>query len=169
MKIHNYHFPDSFAKDDTIHTSLDFQDNKSKDRITISILDEEYKSNHRFEISKKEVQELITKGDNYIQHSIQKEMYYVKAIKNLIKKNNFLDLSLQLAEDQITEEEYEEEIDNFPEKYIIDVNCLSGTNELLAIVDIVKKIDLNFYNDEVAEIFGFREEDIEGIMNDLLG
>lgn len=91
----------------------------------------------------------------------KKDEYCIKAIRNLIIKNNFLELSLELSEDQITEEEYSEEIENNPEKYIIDLEYIENPNDIKIINEIVKKIGIEFSVDEVAELFSLDSEDLE--------
>jgi hypothetical protein len=90
-----------------------------------------------------------------------KESYFLLAITNIIKKNNYLSLMLQLAQDQITEEEYIKDIEENPSKYVIDVKYLENPGDLNIINEIIKKIGLTFSIDEVAEIFALDSEDIE--------
>jgi hypothetical protein len=90
----------------------------------------------------------------------KKEFYYTKALKNLIVQNNFLELALQLEEGQISEDEYDEEIDNHPEKYVVNVNYLDNSDDISIIMDIIKKIGINFTIDEVADLFSIDTEDL---------
>lgn len=88
----------------------------------------------------------------------KKEFYYTKALKNLIVQNNFLELALQLEEGQISEDEYDEEIDNHPEKYVVNVNYLDNSDDISIIMDIIKRIGINFTIDEVADLFSIDTE-----------
>jgi len=91
----------------------------------------------------------------------KKDDFCIKAIQNLIIKNNFLELSLELSEDQITEDDYTKEIENNPHKYIIDIEYVQDPNDIRVINEIVKKIGLEFSVDEVAEIFSLDSLDLE--------
>lgn len=90
-----------------------------------------------------------------------KEGYYILAINNLLKKNNYLSLIVQLSQEQISEDEYVKEIEENPDKYILDIKYLDDPNDLKIINEIVKKIGVSFSIDEVAEIFSLDSEDLE--------
>lgn len=79
--------------------------------------------------------------------------YCIIAIRNLIKKNEFLQLSLQLSEKLISETEFENEIERNPEKYIIQLNKLDNQIHLHIISNILTKIGTTFNVDEVSELF----------------
>jgi len=91
----------------------------------------------------------------------KKEFFYIKALKNLIIQNNFLELALQLEEGHITEEEYDEEIDAHPEKYVVNVDCLENPDDLAIIKDIIKKMGVEYTRDEVEELFSIDTENVE--------
>ncbi|OQX76808.1 MAG: hypothetical protein B6D64_09235 [Bacteroidetes bacterium 4484_276] len=99
--------------------------------------------------------------DDYTLFQNKKDDFCIKAIQNLIIKNNFLELSLELSEDQITEDDYTKEIENNPHKYIIDIEYVQDPNDIRVINEIVKKIGLEFSVDEVAEIFSLDSLDLE--------
>lgn len=107
------------------------------------------------------------KNNNYSDNTNIGEEYYLRAISNLIKKNNFLDLSLQLAEEMITEEEFESEINRRPQKYTINLECLKSKDDIHTIIHIVKQIGGNFMVDEVAELFGIKESELENSVSNL--
>ncbi len=88
---------------------------------------------------------------NYFRETENIMLYTV--IRNLIKKNSFLQLSIQLAEEQISEDEFDVEIDNNPENFIIDLQYLKDKNELIIISEIIKRIGKDFSVDEVSEMF----------------
>ena len=91
----------------------------------------------------------------------KKEFFYIKALKNLIIQNNFLELALQLEEGHITEKEYDEEIDAHPEKYVVNVDYLENPDDLAIIKDIIKKMGAEYTRDEVEELFSIDAENIE--------
>ncbi len=84
---------------------------------------------------------------------VAKEKYYIIAIKNLIKKNEFLQLSLQVADKLVTEEEYEKELKENEDKYLISLNRVDNPFDIDVVCDIVKQVNASFTIDEVAEIF----------------
>jgi hypothetical protein len=88
----------------------------------------------------------------------------IQAINNLLKKNEFLQVTLQLTENLITEEEYELEITSHPDKYIIDTHELSNPFTMNAIQAILRKINRNFTTDEVSEMFSVSPESIDKFM-----
>ena len=90
--------------------------------------------------------------------------YCIIAIRNLLKKNEFLQLSLQLSEKLITEEEFEVEIDKNPDKYIIQMNNMDNPMHLHVISNILTKIGKAFNTDEVSELFSI---DTRSINNEL--
>ena len=77
--------------------------------------------------------------------------YCIIAISNLLKKNEFLQLSLQLSERLITEEEFENEVENNPDRYIIQMD--NGQVNLSLISGILTKIGKSFTTDQVSEMF----------------
>ena len=83
----------------------------------------------------------------------KKEKYFVVALQNLLKKINYLQLSLQVAEGQITDIEYETELHKNMQNYIIDINYQEDISDLKIISDIVSQIDNNFSVDEISELF----------------
>ena len=91
----------------------------------------------------------------------KKDEYCIKAIRNLIIKNNFLELTLELSEENITEDDYSNEIENNPNRYVIDIDYIKEPNDIKVVNEIVKKIGLEFSIDEVAEMFSLDSKDLE--------
>lgn len=90
-----------------------------------------------------------------------KELCYI-IINNLFKKTNFLQLTIQLLEEQITEEEYEKEIKDNTNKYVIEINdYFTDQRDIGILFDIVKKISHTLTLDEVAEISSLNSYNIE--------
>ncbi len=82
-----------------------------------------------------------------------KEQLYTSMVKNLMKKNNFLNLSWLLDQGQITEEDYQVEIETNPELYVIETNGEVNTEVILTINDILNELNLQLSVDEVSELF----------------
>jgi len=91
----------------------------------------------------------------------KKEFFYIKALKNLIIQNNFLELALQLEEGHISEKEYDEEIDTHPAKYVVNVDYLENPDDLAIIKDIIKKMGAQYTREEVEELFSVDTENIK--------
>lgn len=87
--------------------------------------------------------------ENY--HS--KELLFLRAVTNLTKKSEFLQLSLQLEQELITEEEYFQELDDNEEKYLIPVDENFKVENFKFISHIMNKLGRNFTSDEIAELF----------------
>lgn len=90
--------------------------------------------------------------------------YCIIAIRNLLKKNEFLQLSLQLSEKLISESEFDIEIEQNPDKYIIQMNNIDNHVHLNVISNILTKIGKTFNVDEVSELFSI---DARSINNEL--
>jgi len=79
--------------------------------------------------------------------------YCFTAIRNLLKKTAYLQLSLEFAENQITEEEFESEINNNPDKYVIRINALEDQSHLFIMGRILENVGANFNTGQVSELF----------------
>lgn len=110
------------------------------------------KSNIFFTISPKE--------EFLLNFSTAKEELYIKAIKNLMKKNEFLQLLIQMLQEQISEEEYEEELLKNREKYFIELKAIESPEYFNVIVNICKKFKSSIAVDEISEIFGIKQGDL---------
>jgi len=118
-----------------------------------------------FTIKKNDMSFFIAEVNFRNQISEIKDNYCYTAINNLTKKAEYLQLSLQLAENLITEEEFETELENYPEKYVIKLNEIQGTGHLQIISGILGKLGRRFTVDEVSELFSI---DTRSIKNSLL-
>lgn len=100
-----------------------------------------------------EIQKLYELTQGKIRYAALKEELCLVAIKNLFKKAEFLQLSLQLSENLITEDEFENEISVNPEKYVIDIKESENPEYIEIIKNIIIKIGKVFTIDEVSELF----------------
>ncbi|PIP54831.1 MAG: hypothetical protein COX07_03200 [Bacteroidetes bacterium CG23_combo_of_CG06-09_8_20_14_all_32_9] len=89
-----------------------------------------------------------------------KDLFYHEAILNLIKKSKFLQLYIQLIENQISEEEYEAELKENSDKYFINLKELNSDLDFAALVIIMQSLPKNLSVDEVTEIFGIKSQSI---------
>ena len=115
-------------------------------------------------IEKKDMDYLIAQV-NFRNHISEiKEGYCFTAINNLVKKTEYLQLSLQLAENLISEDEFEAELESFPEKYVIKLNDIESPAHLHIIGGLLGKLGRQFTVDEVSELFSI---DTRSINNSL--
>jgi len=105
--------------------------------------------------------------NNYQNYLSKKELFYVKAIKNLVIKNNFLKLSLYHAEKQISNKKFFNEIKNNSEKYAVTINNLNDINDILIIDDLIRNMGLDFTIDEVSELFSLDLNNLEDKLSNL--
>lgn len=103
----------------------------------------------------------------YSQDKIKKEKFAIKAITNLIIKNNFLELSLELAEGQIDENEFELEIEKNEDKYFIHTKNLDNPKDIFIISNLVKQIKFDLTTDDVADMFSLDSNELETISKKL--
>jgi hypothetical protein len=81
------------------------------------------------------------------------QKYCITAINNLIKKNEFLQLKLQVSEKILDQEEFDKELQENEEKYLIKLIPLECQDDIFVINDIVKNINGELDVDEVGELF----------------
>lgn len=98
----------------------------------------------------------------------KRETFLITAFRNLLKKNDFLQLSSELSSDVISDEEFNEELERNPSKYIIDVQRMNDSYDLHIISDIIQKVGVEISIDEVAEIFSLEYQSVQLVLNKLL-
>lgn len=94
-------------------------------------------------------------SNRLLSYPIKRDHYCIIAIKNLFKKNDFLQLSLQRAENLLSDEEFEKEIEENPHKYTIDLHEIEDGTEVNILSEIAQKVGREFTQDEVCELFSF--------------
>lgn len=91
-------------------------------------------------------------------NSIKQDLYII-AIKNLLKKINFLELHQQLLNSDISEEEFDNYLENESFKYTIQMDRNSSSLEKNLIVQIISKIDpviKEFSLSDIEEMFSIK-------------
>jgi len=106
-----------------------------------------------FKIKKNDVKTIITLGNI-------KDYLYNEAIVNLMKKSKFLQLYIQLIEDQITEEEYEVELNENSNEYFINMKELTSDLDYTALLLVLNNLPKNLNVDEVSEVFGIKTKSL---------
>ena len=97
---------------------------------------------------------------SYIKHQTIKEELYITAINNLNKKNEFLQLSTQLDNEIITNEEFDNELELNEGRYLIKINNDFNEEHFRFITEILPKLDRPFSSDEVSEMFSAPIDDV---------
>lgn len=82
-----------------------------------------------------------------------KENFYAKAIKNLIKKNDYLQLTMQFDQDLISEDEFYDELEQNEDSYLIKIDHSFNESDFKFINEIIHRLEKDFSSDEIAEIF----------------
>ena len=93
-----------------------------------------------------------------------KEQFYQTMVKNLMKKNNFINLSWLLDKGQMTEDDYQVEIDTNPDLYIIDLNGDVNEEVLDCVNIILGELNIQLNGDEVAELFSLNHESLMSLL-----
>lgn len=102
----------------------------------------------------------------FVNYWERKEFYYLKALRNKIIHTNYLELALDLEEGNISEEEYDEIIDNNPEKYVVDIDYIRDRDDIPVLHDIVKRLRSDFSVEDVSELFAV---DVDDLHSKLIG
>lgn len=104
----------------------------------------------------------------FLNNSPLKEELYQKALKNLFKKIDFFSLNWQLENEQISEEEFNKELNEKEKNYLIEISDAKIDKKTLLLVDnIVKKLDREMSIDDVSELFSIDLSDSDNIINSI--
>ena len=98
----------------------------------------------------------------------EKEKLYIELIKNLYRRLDFMVLMQALDNGEITEEEFDQELKEHEDRYLIPAPSKAPSlSQLLQIADIVKKINRvdKMSVDEVSEAFSLDLSNAEEIIN----
>lgn len=103
----------------------------------------------------------------------RKDKFFITAIRNFVRKDNFMELYSDLEHGIITHKEYEQELKRNPDKYTISINTFENPNDLAIIIDIINEIGFDlkeFTVDEVSDMFSvdlMHSEDLTDKINKL--
>jgi hypothetical protein len=95
----------------------------------------------------------------------RKESFYITAVANLMKKNEFLQLNNQLIAKTITEQEFENELRLNEEKYLITTNDKFDKLDMSVVRDILPRLNGSFTTDEVADLFSVSNEKLNEMLD----
>lgn len=139
----------------------------SRFQKSVDLSDQKEDGFFTFTIKTSEIDAIIDQM-NYRKHfNDLRDHYCFTAIRNLIKKNEFLQLSIQLAENLITEDEFESELENNPEKYVIKLEYFNTPADLHIIGDVLHNIGKQFTVDEVSELFSIETTSLNNSLKTL--
>lgn len=98
-----------------------------------------------------------------------KEELYLRALKNLYRKLDFMDLNQALECDDITEEEFDQILDENEDKYLIPLaEEMPTMKQVLQITDIIKRLKRTeeMSVDDVSELFTLDMKDAEKVLEE---
>ncbi len=113
----------------------------------------------RVTFSAEQFKETNKKLRNYYEYFNNKEHYYLTAINNLLRQTNFLELFQQFIEKQINEEEFNNELEKYPHRYIVSIENIEDSKiqaDISIILNIFNNIDSDVKEltvNEVSELF----------------
>jgi hypothetical protein len=95
-----------------------------------------------------------------LKHTENKENFYNQAIINLIKKVDYLQLTMQYNSELINDEDFDNELDINEDKYLIKTNQDFKFSDFNLIIEILQKLNKEFTTDEIAEMFSISIETV---------
>ncbi len=93
------------------------------------------------------ISSMLTKIENV------KEGFYITGIQNLRRKINFIRLNNDFQNGDITEEEYEKELEENEDKYVVNVSFLNNAYYLQILNEIIDKIGGDLTLSDIQEMF----------------
>lgn len=98
-----------------------------------------------------------------------REGLWKRAVENLYKRVKFLELNIELLQDDITEEEFEQTITEQDEAYVISLANVRDPLEAEAIQEVVRALGRSLDVHEVAELFGVKPEQLHQLQAERAG
>lgn len=95
---------------------------------------------------------------NIVKENYEKEKFYVIAIKNLLKQKKYSNLIYELTNNLINEEEFNFELSENEESYLIKVNNnLDSIEKVKTLLKVIQNINENFNEEDLMEIFSISD------------
>ncbi|RHX90241.1 hypothetical protein DLM76_20470 [Leptospira yasudae] len=138
----------------------------SAKKVTIDNLNT-YNRIIKFEFRHSEFEAMLSKFRERLGDISDLDKFKTLAIRNLLKKNNFLKLLNDLESESISEEEFESEINNNGNKYVISLDSKITERDLRLIAKIVKDIEMELDTDQVEEMFSITPENYGELLKNL--
>jgi hypothetical protein len=123
------------------------------------------RKSHSFEWIEGEINEYTQDIFEILAENSDKELIYIRAIKNLLKQKEFLNLQYLYSNEMITDDEFSQELDENEDKYLIHVDNDLNNKSFDVLCKVLKKINLNFTDDDLSEIFSVRTHNIINLIN----
>ena len=102
----------------------------------------------------------LGRGLRRIHHTKRNEELLIIALRNQMRKVNFTELNEELEEGNISDEDYNNELERNSEKYAIALMDIENPNDIYNIVELVDIVGVNLRNfsmSEVSEMFSVKE------------
>ena len=93
-----------------------------------------------------------------------KEQFYQTMVKNLMKKNNYLNLSWLLDKGQITEDDFQVEIETNPNLYVIEPNGEVNEDIINVVNEILGELNIQLDASEVSDLFALDHQALVAII-----
>ncbi len=87
---------------------------------------------------------------NEFQH---KEHFYIKAIRNLVKQRDFLSLVNQYDNNLLDDNQFSNEIEFYPEKYVIEVDENLDVEKYHTLSNIIEKLNIELHESDISDMF----------------
>ncbi len=89
-----------------------------------------------------------------------KEILLINAVRNLIRKNNMIELRISLKNKIITQDDYELEINKNSDLYFFKLNESTPKYVILLAISLIKQLNFDHYTErEIAELFSIKPEE----------
>lgn len=101
--------------------------------------------------------------------SEEKEELYLRALRNLYRKLDFIELNQSLDMSDITEDEYDHELETHEDKYLIPAPTgAPSLQQIIQITDILKRLgrEKDISVDEVSEMFSLEMDKAMGVLQE---
>lgn len=113
-------------------------------------------------------QDSFNKANRHFFHLKRNEELLVNALRNMLRKSNFDELNEALENEEISEQQFNDELNNNRDKYAITLKGIERSADIINVLDISERISLNLRQltlSEVSEIFSIRENDLLNALN----
>lgn|SRR5690606_7335476 len=88
----------------------------------------------------------------------EKERFYVKAIKNLLKQKRYLNLMYEYSHELISEQEFNKELEENESNYLIEANeRLDSLNAFSSLVKVLGNIGESLSEEDLTEMFSLED------------
>ena len=112
-------------------------------------------------------QSIIDDFQCFLDNTKKSETFLIEASRNFIRKFNFLELTEDLENGEISEDQYNLELSQKSENYMITLRDFNSPSDVLIIAELIEKIgsDLkDFSTSEIAEMFSVKENQLISFM-----